>query len=51
MVVIGTITSSLNQRRGNIVDTDTRDDDFTVTAEVPLNEMFGCKFNFLTPLS
>ncbi|TDL23373.1 elongation factor G, mitochondrial [Rickenella mellea] len=35
--VIGGLTS----RRGSIVDSEVRDDEFTVTAEVPLNDMFG----------
>ncbi|KAH9938794.1 elongation factor G mitochondrial [Epithele typhae] len=35
--VIGT----LNQRRGTIVDSEVRDEEFTAVAEVPLNDMFG----------
>lgn len=37
----GAVIGSLNQRKGMIEDTDVREDDFTVTAEVSLNEMFG----------
>jgi len=36
-VVIG----SLNQRRGTILDSEVRDEEFVCTAEVPLNDMFG----------
>ena len=38
---IGTVIGALNQRRGTIVDTEVRDDEFTLTAEVALNDMFG----------
>ncbi|KAF8321120.1 putative MEF1-translation elongation factor G, mitochondrial [Clavulina sp. PMI_390] len=37
----GTVIGGLNQRRGTIVDTEVRDDEFTVSAEVALNDMFG----------
>jgi elongation factor G len=37
----GTVIGALNQRRGTIVDTEVRDDEFTLTAEVALNDMFG----------
>jgi len=37
----GNVIGALNQRKGTIVDTDVRDDDFTLTAEVALNDMFG----------
>lgn len=37
----GTVIGALNQRKGTIVDTETRDDEFTLTAEVALNDMFG----------
>ncbi|KAG8907508.1 Elongation factor G, mitochondrial [Tulasnella sp. 403] len=37
----GTVIGSINQRKGTIVDTDVREDEFTVTAEVTLNDMFG----------
>ena len=32
---------ALNQRKGTIEDTEVREDDFTITAEVSLNDMFG----------
>jgi elongation factor G len=38
---IGTVIGALNQRRGTIIDTEVRDDEFTLTAEVALNDMFG----------
>ena len=31
----------MNQRRGTIIDTEVRDDEFTLVAEVSLNDMFG----------
>lgn len=31
----------INQRKGTIIDTEVRDDEFTVSAEVALNDMFG----------
>lgn len=31
----------INQRKGAIVDTEIRDEEFTLTAEVSLNDMFG----------
>ncbi|KAF9510879.1 hypothetical protein BS47DRAFT_1406237 [Hydnum rufescens UP504] len=37
----GAVIGGINQRRGTIVDTEVRDDEFTVTAEVALNDMFG----------
>lgn len=37
----GAVIGSLNTRRGTIVDSEVRDDEFTVTAEVSLNDMFG----------
>jgi len=37
----GNVIGGLNSRRGMIVDTEVRDDEFTVTAEVCLNDMFG----------
>ncbi len=37
----GSVVGQVNQRRGMIVDTVTDGGDFTVTAEVPLNNMFG----------
>ncbi len=37
----GSVVGQVNQRRGMIVDTTTDGGDFTVVAEVPLNNMFG----------
>ncbi|KAI9262400.1 translation elongation factor G [Phascolomyces articulosus] len=37
----GTVIGGLNKRKGTIVDTDIQEDFFTVTADVPLNDMFG----------
>jgi elongation factor G len=37
----GSVVGQVNQRRGMIVDTTTDGGDFTVIAEVPLNNMFG----------
>ncbi|KAM0756639.1 putative nuclear condensin complex protein [Meredithblackwellia eburnea MCA 4105] len=37
----GTVIGGINQRRGTIADTDIRDEEFTLTAEVSLNDMFG----------
>lgn len=31
----------MNQRKGTIIDTEVRDDEFTLSAEVALNDMFG----------
>ncbi|KIL57316.1 hypothetical protein M378DRAFT_395102 [Amanita muscaria Koide BX008] len=35
------IIGSLNTRHGTIIDSEVRDDEFTVTAEVALNDTFG----------
>ncbi|KAJ7188396.1 elongation factor G, mitochondrial [Mycena filopes] len=35
------VISGLNTRRGTIVDSEVRDDEFTATADVALNDMFG----------
>ncbi|KAG8215900.1 P-loop containing nucleoside triphosphate hydrolase protein [Butyriboletus roseoflavus] len=35
------VIGSLNARRGTILDSEVRDEEFTCTAEVPLNDMFG----------
>ncbi|KAF9220626.1 elongation factor G, mitochondrial [Gyrodon lividus] len=35
------VVGSLNARRGTILDSEVRDEEFTCTAEVPLNDMFG----------
>ena len=32
---------SLNTRRGTIIGSEVRDDEFTAIADVPLNDMFG----------
>ncbi|GAA6050465.1 hypothetical protein JCM3770_002610 [Rhodotorula araucariae] len=37
----GAVIGGINQRKGSIIDTETRDDEFTLTCEVPLNDMFG----------
>ncbi|MBX5482953.1 MAG: elongation factor G [Myxococcaceae bacterium] len=37
----GAVVGQINQRRGVIVSTETRENYFVCTAEVPLNEMFG----------
>lgn len=37
----GAVIGGINQRRGTILDTEVRDDEFTATAEVALNDMFG----------
>ena len=38
---IGNVIGGLNTRRGTIVDSEVRDDEFTAVAEVALNDMFG----------
>ncbi|KAK4058166.1 Elongation factor G, mitochondrial [Microbotryomycetes sp. JL221] len=37
----GTVIGGINQRRGTIADTEVRDEEFSLTAEVALNDMFG----------
>ncbi|SCV68476.1 BQ2448_597 [Microbotryum intermedium] len=37
----GTVIGGINQRRGTIADTEMRDEEFTLSAEVALNDMFG----------
>jgi len=37
----GQVIGGLNTRRGTIMDSDVRDEEFTCVAEVPLNDMFG----------
>lgn len=37
----GTVVGQLNQRRGTILNTESAEGQFTATAEVPLNNMFG----------
>ena len=38
---LGQVIGSLNTRRGTIIDSEVRDDEFTAIAEVALNDMFG----------
>jgi elongation factor G len=40
-LAVGNVIGGINQRRGTIVDTEVRNDEFTLTAEVSLNDMFG----------
>jgi hypothetical protein len=44
----GAVIGGLNQRKGNIADTEIRDDEFTLVAEVGLNDMFGCMSFFFS---
>ncbi len=37
----GAVIGALNQRKGTVADTEVREDEFTLTAEVSLNDMFG----------
>ena len=37
----GPVIGGLNTRRGTILDSEVRDDEFTASAEVALNDMFG----------
>lgn len=37
----GAVIGNLNQRKGTIEDTEVREEEFTLTAEVSLNDMFG----------
>jgi elongation factor G len=37
----GAVIGGLNTRRGTIIDSEVREDEFTATAEVALNDMFG----------
>lgn len=39
--VLGAVIGGLNARRGTIIDSEVRDEEFTAVAEVALNEMFG----------
>ena len=38
---LGNVIGGLTSRRGTILDSEVRDDEFTVTADVALNDMFG----------
>lgn len=37
----GAVIGGINQRRGTIIDSEVREDEFTAIAEVALNDMFG----------
>lgn len=41
----GAVIGGINQRKGVILDSESRDDEFTLTAEVSLNDMFGYSGN------
>ena len=41
ILFLGAVIGGLNQRRGTIVDSEVREDEFTAVAEVALNDMFG----------
>ena len=41
IVRLGAVIGGLNTRRGTIIDSEVRDDEFTCIAEVALNDMFG----------
>lgn len=47
----GAVIGGINQRKGTIVDTEIRDEEFTLTAEVSLNDMFGCESQSPFPLA
>ena len=38
---VGAVIAGLNARRGTITDSEVREEEFTCTAEVALNDMFG----------
>jgi elongation factor G len=38
---LGTVIGGLNARRGTIIDSEVRDEEFVCTADVALNDMFG----------
>lgn len=40
----GAVIGGINQRKGTIVDTEIREEEFSLVCEVSLNEMFGCEF-------
>lgn len=40
-MILGAVIGGINQRRGTIVDSEIREDEFTAIAEVALNDMFG----------
>lgn len=39
--MLGAVIGGINQRRGTIMDSEVREDEFTCVAEVALNDMFG----------
>ncbi|TIA76113.1 hypothetical protein E3P91_00055 [Wallemia ichthyophaga] len=41
----GSVIGGINQRRGTIIDTEIRDEEFTLICEVALNDMFGYSSN------
>ena len=41
LLTAGNVIGGITSRRGTILDSEVRDDEFTVTAEVALNDMFG----------
>lgn len=43
LYLAGSVIGALNQRKGTILDTEIREDEFTIQADVSLNDMFGCK--------
>jgi translation elongation factor EF-G len=47
----GNVIGALNQRKGTIADTEMRDDEFTLVADVSLNDMFGCASGSSKPSS
>lgn len=43
--ILGAVIGGINQRKGTIVDTEIREEEFSLVCEVSLNEMFGCECN------
>lgn len=41
LCMLGAVIGGINQRRGTIMDSEVREDEFTCVAEVALNDMFG----------
>jgi hypothetical protein len=41
VLFVGTVIGGLNARRGTIIDSEVRDEEFVCTADVALNDMFG----------
>lgn len=48
---IGAVIGGINQRKGTIIASEVQDEEFTMTAEVSLNDMFGCTPFFLRSAS